>query len=217
MLETIREFGLHQLAVCGEADASRQAHAAYFLALAERAAPEWWGPDPAAWLDRLESEHDNLRAALEWAVEGRHFDVGYRLAIALHWFWRLRDPVSEGRRWMESMLTVADVVLPALRAALLARAGDLATVQGDFTQAGELLDASIALAREIDDLETLTFAFGWRGVTAYAAGEYALAQQFLEQAVSLSRRPPSRFGTPSEQRSWRASLIIWATESAPCR
>jgi predicted ATPase len=66
MLETVREFGLDQLVEHHEADRARRAHAAYFLALAERAAPEWWGAEPGGWLDRLEAEHDNLRATYRW-------------------------------------------------------------------------------------------------------------------------------------------------------
>jgi predicted ATPase/DNA-binding CsgD family transcriptional regulator len=187
MLETIRELGLEQLVEQGEADAARQTHAAYFLALAEQAAPQWWGHDPAEWLDRLEIEHDNLRAALGWSVERQHLDLGMRLAIALHWFWRSRGPVSEGRRWMAALMADSDEAPPALRAAFLGRAGDLATMQGEFGLAGELLDAAIVLARESDDPLTLTFALGMRGNAAFHAGEYALGKQFLEAAVTLAR------------------------------
>ena len=158
------------------------------LGMAERAAPEWWGSEPAVWLDRLEAEYDNLRAALAWAVDrASTLRLGYRLAIALHWFWRVRGPVSEGRRWMEALLADAGEVTPTLRAALLARAGDLATVQGVLPQAEARLDASIALAREIDDRPTLTFALGMRGTTAYIAGDYDLGKQLLEQSVTLAR------------------------------
>ena len=117
----------------------------------------------------------------------RQVELGYRLAIALHWFWRVRGPVSEGRRWMETLLAVSDEVSPRLQAALLARAGDFAMMQGDFPRAVELLDASIALAREIDDRETLTYALGWRGITTHYMGNYELSRQLLEQAVSLAR------------------------------
>lgn len=187
MLETVREFGLEQLAAHGEGKGVGHAHAAHFLALAERAAPEWWGGEPAEWLDRLEAEYDNVRAALGWAVEHGKSETAYRLAIALHWFWRVRGPVTEGRRWMENLLADAGAVPLSLRAALLARAGDLATVQGEFAQAVPRLEASIALSREIDDRPTLTFALGMRGTTAYNAGDYELGKEFLEQSVTLAR------------------------------
>jgi predicted ATPase/transcriptional regulator with XRE-family HTH domain len=193
MLETIREFGVEQLAVRDEAEAIRQAHATYFLALAERAAPAWWGPDPGVWLDRLETEHDNLRAALAWACDHGHVATAYRLAIALHWFWRLRGPVSEGRRWIETLLADDQGIAPALKAALLARAGDLAQVQGTYGQAGDLLDASIALARDLDDRATLTLAVCQRGITAQNAGDLDLSQHRLEQAVELARSTGASF------------------------
>src|SRR5262249_7428236 len=132
-------------------------------------------------------EYENLRAALEWAVAGQHAELGSRLAIALYWFWRLRGPVSEGRRWTETLLAVPGELSPAVHAGLLARAGDLATVQGEFARAVALQEASITLAREIDDRSTLTFALGARGTTAYGAGDYELGKQFLEQSVTLAR------------------------------
>jgi predicted ATPase/DNA-binding CsgD family transcriptional regulator len=187
MLETIRAFGVDQLAEGDQEEQVRRAHAVYFLALAERAAPEWWGGEPAVWLDRLEAEHDNLRVALDWAITRRQSELGYRLATALHWFWRVRGPVSEGRRRMEMLLTVSDEVSARLQAALLARAGDFAMMQDDFPRAVELLDASIALARETNDRETLTYALGWRGITTRYLGNNELSRQLLEQAVALAR------------------------------
>ena len=187
MLETVREFGLEQLADRGESDAVQAAHAAYFLALAERAAPEWWGSQPAAWLDRLGSEYDNLRAALAWAAARGDAELGARLAIALHWFWRLRGPVNEGRQWTEMMLVDADRVSPGPRASLMARAGVFAMMQDDFPRSVQLLDASIALARETGDRETLTFALGMRGTTALHMGDYDLSRQLEEETVALAQ------------------------------
>ena len=164
MLETVREYGLEQLAASSELEAARREHAVHFLALAERAAPAWWGPAPGAWLDRLEAERDNLREALAWAHEEQATELACRLASALHWFWRSRGPVGEGRRWTEALLAGAGEVAPALRAALLMGAGDLAMTQGEFARAAELLEASIALARELGDWPTLAHALGfaWR-------------------------------------------------------
>ncbi len=104
MLETVREYGLEQLAANGETDAACRAHALHFLAWAERAAPEWWGPDPGGWLDRLETERDNLREALGWAIDHEETETGARLAIALHGLWRVRGSVGEGLGWMEQFL-----------------------------------------------------------------------------------------------------------------
>ena len=186
MLETVREYAWEQLAASGEITAVRRAHALYFLALAERAAPEWWGADPGAWLDRLEAERDNLRVALSWAIEHRDLEIGPRLAVALHWLWRIRGPVREGLGWMESVLDYANAAPSALRAALLTRAGDLAMVQGDIARAGALHDASVALARSLEEQRVLMFALGWRGLTALHEGKLDYAEELLEEARVLS-------------------------------
>jgi len=187
MLETVREFGLAQLHAHGEIDAARHDHAWHFLALAERAAPEWAGPAPGVWLDRLETERDNLREALAWAHEARDIQLAARLAVTLHWFWRSRGPVSEGRRWTEELLTRAEEMAPNIRAALLLGAGDLAMTQGEFARASELLEASIALARDAGDQETLAHALGFRGATAVYEGHLDLAEVFETRAVEVAR------------------------------
>ena len=187
LLETVREYGLEQLGAGGELEAIRRAHAGHFLALAERAARAWWGPAPGAWLDRLEAERDNLREALAWAREGKATEFGCRLASALHWFWRSRGPVGEGRRWTEALLAGAGGVAPALRAALLTGAGDLAMAQGEFARAAELLEAGMALARELGERSILADALGWRGATALYQGQLGLAEGFETQAVALAR------------------------------
>jgi predicted ATPase/DNA-binding CsgD family transcriptional regulator len=187
MLETVREYGLEQLAVHGEADAARHAHAAYFLSLAERAVPEWWGSAPGKWLDRLAADYDNLRTAMGWAIECHQTNLAYRLAIALHWYWRIRGPVSEGLRWMTAALALAHHPAPRLRAALLTRAGDLAMVQDNLARAAELQDASRVLAAEAGDPLELTWALGYRGLTALHQGQFTLAAECLERALDLAR------------------------------
>jgi non-specific serine/threonine protein kinase len=187
MLETVREYGLEQLAVSNELAVARREHAMHFLALAERAAPEWWGPAPGAWLDRLETERDNLREALAWARQEHATELGCRLARALHWFWRSRGPVAEGRRWTEEFLAGAVEVEPTLRAALMMAAGDLAMAQGEFARAAELLEASITLARELGEWPTLAHALGWRGATAVYEAQFDLGEEFVGQAVDIAR------------------------------
>jgi non-specific serine/threonine protein kinase len=186
MLETVREYGLEQLLTNSELEIARREHAMHFLALAERAAPAWSGPAPGAWLDRLEAERDNLREALAWAHEEQATELECRLASALHWFWRSRGPVGEGSRWTEALLDGAMKVEPALRAALLMGAGDLAMTQGEFARAAELLDASIVLARELSDWPTLAHALFFRGATAVYEGQFDLGEEFVDQAVGVA-------------------------------
>jgi predicted ATPase/DNA-binding CsgD family transcriptional regulator len=186
-LETVREFGLEQLAASNELDAARREHAEHFLALAERAVAAWWGPAPGAWLDRLEAERDNLREALAWAREKQATEFECRLASALHWFWRSRGPVGEARRWAEELLAGAGEVAPTLRAALMMAAGDLAMAQGEFARAAELLEASMTLSRELGEWRVLAHALGWRGATAVYEGQFDLGEEFELQAVDVAR------------------------------
>ncbi len=101
-LETIRQYGAERLRASGEEAVVRDRHLEWFLALAERGEPELRGPDQVRWLDRLEAEHDNLRAALAWSQlessSERARAAGLRLAGALSWFWRVHSQFSEGRR-----------------------------------------------------------------------------------------------------------------------
>src|SRR5262249_21631229 len=114
MLETIREYALERLEQNGEVESLRQAHLDYFLALAEQAEPELTGPRQAEWLERLEREHDNLRAALAWALEHGLVELGARLGGAL---WRVlctHCHLSEGGRWLVQKLWQKDTIAPPL-------------------------------------------------------------------------------------------------------
>jgi predicted ATPase/DNA-binding CsgD family transcriptional regulator len=202
MLETVREFGLEQLLAEGELADARREHAGHFLALAERAAPAWWGPAPGAWLDRLEAERDNLREALAWAHEAHATELACRLASALHWFWRSRGPVGEGRRWTEALLEGPEEVSPTLRASLLFAAADLAMTQGEFAWAAELFEASIVLARELGDWPTLAHALGLRGATAVYEGQLDHGEKFVIQAVDVARATGAPFW-----RAWGPTIL----------
>ena len=101
MLETIREFAVEQLVSAGEAEAARRAHASYFRDLAEQAEPALRGAGQPVWIARLEVELPNLRAVLDWSLDGGDVETGLRLAGALYWFWFLRNHVTEGRAWFE--------------------------------------------------------------------------------------------------------------------
>ena len=140
MLETIREYALERLVEHGEAAATRRAHAAYYLHIAEAAEPALHGPEQVAWFDRLDEEHPNLRAALAWSLDGGDATVAVRLGGALYWFWYVRGHSSEGRAWLERALGAAEwredrADLRAARATVLNGAAFLALFQGDYPAA----------------------------------------------------------------------------------
>jgi predicted ATPase/DNA-binding SARP family transcriptional activator len=119
MLETIRAYATGRLAEAGEAQRVRDAHAAYFLGLAETAEPELRGHGQLAWLGRLRAERDNLNAALRWAVEREDARTALRLAAALGWFWALRNHHVEAADWLNQVLAIPGEVPDDLRAAAL--------------------------------------------------------------------------------------------------
>jgi non-specific serine/threonine protein kinase len=155
MLETIREYAREQLLASGTEGQLRRRHLDFFLWLAEEAEPMVYGPQDNAWLDRLEVEHDNLRAALGWVLSaGDHPlsspEAGLRLAGKLWTFWYLRGHLSEGREWLAKLLALpAATPRTVARAKALAGAAFLAGHQGDFEQAQPLFDESLALIQAL--------------------------------------------------------------------
>src|SRR5262249_2373794 len=150
---TIREYGLEGLAASGEAEALGRGHAAYYLARAEAAEPKLRTAERSVWLERLEQEHDNLRAALAWAqATPGGGETALRLAGRLAWFWWARGHLSEGRRWLEAALTRAGAPerTPS-RARALRGAGLLAWAQGDNTVACRRNAEGVAIGRELGD------------------------------------------------------------------
>src|SRR5215212_8155357 len=150
MLETIREYGLEQLHAAGEAEPVRRLHAAYFLALAEEAAPELHGRDQLAWLRRLDAAHADLRAVLAWSRDGQvDEDVGLRVVGALAWFWYFRGFAAEGHGWAWAILAMPGAAARTVaRAQALQAVSLLANMQADYTAQRSLAGESVAIFRE---------------------------------------------------------------------
>jgi non-specific serine/threonine protein kinase len=162
MLETVKEFATEQLVAAEDETAIRDAHAAYFLHLAEAAEPCVHGPEQAAWLNRLEAEHANLRAALGWLRDSGARDRALRLAAALGLFWRWHCHFAEGRRWLEQLLddpgTAPSLEERIPRARALCAVAALAWAHGDFASAAARLETSIELFAAVEDERGLAFA-----------------------------------------------------------
>jgi predicted ATPase/class 3 adenylate cyclase len=193
MLQTIREFGQEALAASGEIDAARDAHADWFLAHALAASPNLTGPSANAWLDRLDADHDNLRAALDWLVEQGNAGDAIRLAAALWRFWWLRGYISEGRQRLESALSLGDSPDPvADRATALDGAGVLAETQNDYDLAERLHRQALALSRNLHDERGVARSLENLGVLAFDRGDFDQATAFLDESLDLARTHDDR-------------------------
>jgi predicted ATPase/DNA-binding CsgD family transcriptional regulator len=189
MLETIREYALERLGASGELDTARQRHAAYYLALAEQAAAAGWGRVEEAWFRRLETEHENLRAALRWAAERGDGEFSLRLtgALADSNFWDVRGYLREGRRWLEEARTLGADAAPFLRARTLVGEGILALLLGDYPQARALLEEALALAEPLRDPALMARVLARLGTVTAFQGDASDARALLERSVALGR------------------------------
>jgi predicted ATPase/DNA-binding CsgD family transcriptional regulator len=187
MLETIREYGREALAAAGEAEVTHQAHVAYYLALAEAAEQAWNGPQQAVWFGRLEQEHDNLRAAMNWLFERGEAERVLRLGTALWWFWYAHEHWNEGWNELSRALDRSEGVAVPLRARALWAAGSLAGSLG-YVERGEVLcQESLALFREIADTQGMGDATFHLAHVAFARWDLAAARKLFEESLVLLR------------------------------
>jgi predicted ATPase/class 3 adenylate cyclase len=187
MLETIREYGRELLASSGEATAARQAHADYFLKLAEEAVPALDGPLLTSWLDRLEQEHGNLRAALHWFLEAGQAALALRLCSALERFWVVRGYRNEGLTFLERALGASATVAPSVRARALLAAARLTFMQSDYDRGNALAQESLALYRELGDKPGIGLALNRLGIAAWRRADFPTARVLLEEDLALYR------------------------------
>ena len=195
MLETIREYGTELLAERSETGAIRQRHAAYYLALAERASPALTGPEALPWLARLDAEHDNLRAALRWTRGQDDAAAELRLAVALWPFWQQRSHLSEGSNWLrEALAHSAGAVNPSARVNGLIGAARLAMDQAAYDEAAERGTHAVALARQLEDPRVLAAALNTQGLLARAQDRYADSARDHQAALEHARAAADRAG-----------------------
>jgi DNA-binding CsgD family transcriptional regulator len=185
MLETIREFGLEALAASGEEEAVRAAHAAHFVALGEGAEPALRGPDQQRWMDRLESEHDNLRAALEWC-QAHDAEAGLRLAGSIGFFWVVRGYYGEGRQRLEALLALA-LAPTASRARSLDAACLLAREQADLAGGISWGEEGLAIHRALGDKQGCATALRNLGFLFADLGDRHRARAMVEESLALAR------------------------------
>jgi ATP/maltotriose-dependent transcriptional regulator MalT len=184
MLETMREFGLEALVASGEIEAIRQAHADYYLRLSGEAEPEWEGPQQAAWSERLEREHDNVRAAMQWSLEQGETEPNWELA--------LRFGVALRRFWQ--VLAKSAGIVAAVRVKALIALGLVAVIQSDFDRVEAACKESLILCQELGDIAGSARTLYLLGWTSWMKGDLASARALLEQTVALFRQVGDKTG-----------------------
>jgi predicted ATPase/transcriptional regulator with XRE-family HTH domain len=188
MLETIREYAAERLGETEQREVVQRQHASYYLSLAEKVAPELFGPSQVEWLARLEEEHDNFRAALQWANERGELEMGLLLASALRQFWYLRGYWSEGSRWLQTYLTTdreaAHGVSEAVRARALQALGILTE---EPERAVALLEESLALYRALGDKPGTGDVLVSLAVAACRRCDHIRAVTLSQESLSLGR------------------------------
>ncbi|MFZ6027179.1 MAG: helix-turn-helix domain-containing protein [Chloroflexota bacterium] len=187
LLELLKEFALERLAQKGALDDLRRRHAAFFLVWVDRdVVPHFHAQDQALWLDRLEAEHDNLRAALSWCLkDSASAETGLRLGVHLWEFWLARGYVREGLDWLKRLLQLPQAGAPTrLRAQLLNGAGLLAWTKGE-EGAQAWLDESLELCRQLEDISGVAWALNHLGQVAASQADYVRARTLFEESKRL--------------------------------
>jgi predicted ATPase/class 3 adenylate cyclase len=188
MLQTIREYALEILDGSDESDATRQAHANFYLALAERASEELRGPDQVRWLEALEFDHDNLQDALEWAKRNDDWGVLLRLTAGMSYFWSIRGYVSEGRMWTKIALEQTEGIVSLHRARVLAGGAMLARARVDYAEARRLLEECIAAQRQLGDEGGVAFSIKDLGNLEVDQGNIEGAEKLYSESLAEWRR-----------------------------
>ena len=205
MLETIRHYALERLEQAGDLDDTRRRHAQYYVGVAERVDEQLRGSGPAhlAALDRLEDEHDNLRAALTWALQTpaagpapadrERTATGLRLVQALALFWYRHGHAAEGRRWLQRAIELTAEDGGAPLAQLAHWLGVLLQQQGEQQSSLSLLERSLAIWRDLGDRDQQARELNSLGITRHHLGDLDAARSLLEESAAISREIGSDF------------------------
>ncbi len=211
LLETVRQYGWERQAASGDLPTVQRTHAVHYLTLAEEAEAKLVGAEQGRWLARLETEHDNLRAALTWAIvddrpgaEGNRaaeqtpvisrVEVGLRLVAALYRFWDLRGHMSEGWEWTRQALNHPDAVASEVRAQALGGAGILLWRMGNPDQARKQLEQGLQAQRQLGNRPGVAQALNHLGNVALTHARYDQAQAYFEESLDLRRELDDRPG-----------------------
>ncbi len=204
LLETLREFGAERLQAAEETKLVRDRHADWYLTLAQHGEAELHGPGQARSVAVMETEHDNVRAALRWSLDGGVVDRAFALATAYAYFWEIRGHRyrSEARQWLDEALGAASAGVDlALRARALYWSGTFAAEQFEFERAEFLLQQDVTLCQQLRDTRGLAEALLGVGQIALLRGEFARAEEDLTHSLKLARERGDQPATASALRT----------------
>ncbi len=197
MLETVRQYARERLLESGEEARWQGRHLTHFLGMAEEAEPHLTATDQKAWLDRLETEHDNLRSVLAWtSTPGGDAVAGLRLAGAIWRFWYVRGYLGEGRAWLSRILLapLPDEPTAAARAKALDGAGMLVRRQGDHAAARALHEKALVIQRGLGDRPGIASSLSNLGIVAREQNDNATAKALYEESLALRRELGDQWG-----------------------
>jgi predicted ATPase/class 3 adenylate cyclase len=188
MLETINEFATERLEASGEAPEFRRRHAEFIEQLTQEAEPRLRGEDHIRWLDRLEEEHDNIRAALDWAVEAADAQVALRIAAAMWRFWQLRGYVTEARGRLERILAMPEAqARSADRARALGALGGIVYWQNDYAAMVQPYEEAVSIAEELGDRRLLSRAlYDCSFIPFVMRQDYEQEERLLRRALDVA-------------------------------
>jgi len=196
LLEPVRQYARERLGRSGEGEEVQRRHANFFLTLAEEAEQRLWGPEDREWLERLEAEHDNTRAALSWALGRGEIEQGLRLAGALWPFWEARGYYYEATRWLEEALENDGRTSAVVRAKALKAVAWLAHAQGDTARAEAAAREGLELGAEVEIGSSLAASFRIvLGIAARLRGDYGRAKTLAEESLMLSQEVHDEVGS----------------------
>ncbi len=194
LLETVRQYARERLREADELESVCARHLDFYVSLMAQAWDAIGGADEALWLERLEREHDNLRAALTWALETKRVEAALRLAKTLWVFWDVRGYCSEGRTWLKKVLERAQGLRTELYARVLTGAGRLACAQGDYPEARSLFQQTLEIYQELSDKRGIASSWVNLGLVASLQGDHSTARMFYEKALALHREIGNLYG-----------------------
>lgn len=187
MLESIRDYALEELHNAGEAETAHRRHAEAYRTLAAQAEPALWGAEQQQWLDRLEAEHDNLRAALRWSLDQPDDETALHIAGALWHFWFARGYMGEGLQWLQRALGQGDVSATPTRASAAGGAAILAAYLGHYREAAQAAETSLTLCRQLQVPPGISAALNSLAFISGMTGDHPKAGALTKESVAIGR------------------------------